>query len=90
MAYENVTLKVDSGVADILRRAGMSVQEAFDMFCKDVVAKKSGKITRPKALDEMTKEEIRARIRESMEQMERGEGQPAEEAFAEIRRGIGL
>lgn len=97
MKYKSITFQMDSAVEsqfeDILRRLGVSVQEALESFCRDVVASgrlpKQQAVIRPKSQDEMTVDEFRARIKESVAQMERGEGQTVDEAFTDIRRSIG-
>ena len=45
-------------------------------------------VTRPKARDEMTDEELAAMIDRSLEEARRGEVTPAKEVFAELRKEL--
>lgn len=98
MAYKSVTFQMDSAVEiqfeDILKRLGVSMQEALESFCRDVVASgslpKHEAVKKPKAIEDISQEELRARIKESMAELERGEGQTVTDAFADIRRSIGV
>ena len=67
---------------------GMNVTTAFTIFAKTVVRERkipfeiSQPLQRPKSVGEISKEELFASLEEAM----RGESQPAEEAFAELRK----
>jgi len=71
---------------------GMNVTTAFTIFAKAVVRERkipfeiSQLPKRPKSLEEMSKEELHAKLQEGLDSIEAGTGRPAREVFDDLRR----
>ena len=87
------TLALDPADEALLERCAarenLSVPDFIRRTVMDTI-KRRAHVPRPKARDEMTDEEFDAMIERGLEDVRQGRVTPYEEAFAEIRRELGL
>ena len=95
MKDSTVSVRVESEVKEqaeeILKQLGIPVSVMINALYRQVVIKRGVPFdmtlaSRPKALDEYTKEELDEMLEESYRQAQRGEVYPAEEVFEELKK----
>ncbi len=93
----NVTARVEPEVKleaeAIIAELGLSVSAVINSLYKQIILKNGIPYTltipsAPKARDEMTKAEFDAMMETGLNQAKNGDSIPADEAFAELLRGI--
>lgn len=93
----NVTIRMDAEIkaqADALfNQLGMSLTTAINIFVRQALREERipfpiTATPRPKALDEMTKEELDAILLNAIAECERGESYSLEEVFDELMEGL--
>ena len=70
-------------------RENLSVPDFMLRAAKELIERRAH-VPRPKARDEMTDEEFDAMLEEGLEDIRQGRITPYKEAFAEVRREMGL
>lgn len=94
----NVIARVEPEIKEqaeaILSRLGISASSGINMFYRQIILwnglpfRPSVPSAGPKALDEMTKEEIDMKLSRAMMQSHRGEGTPADDFFDSLREEL--
>ena len=93
----NVLARVEPEVKEqaeaIMAQLGIPASVVINMLYKQIIMRKAIPfplmvVEVPKARDEMSDEEFRKMLSTSLEQAERGEGIPADEFFAQIKREL--
>lgn len=94
----NVMARVEPEIKEeaeaILSQLGISASSGINMFYRQIILWKglpfrpSIPASRPVSLDEMTKEELDAKMTRGIEQAKNGEGVPADEFFSSLREEI--
>ena len=93
----NVLARVEPEVKEqaeaIMAQLGIPASVVINMLYKQIIMRKAIPfplmvVEVPKARDEMSDEEFRKKLSTGLEQAERGEGIPADEFFAQIKREL--
>ena len=93
----NVLARVEPEVKEqaeaIMAQLGIPASVVINMLYKQIIMRKAIPfplivVEVPKARDEMSDEELRKMLLTGLEQAERGEGIPADEFFAQIKREL--
>jgi DNA-damage-inducible protein J len=94
----NVTARVEPEIKEraeaILSRLGISASNGINMFYRQIILwnglpfRPSIPLETPKALDEMSKEELDAKLARAFAQSEAGEGIPADEFFDALEQEL--
>ena len=93
----NVLARVEPEVKEqaeaIMAQLGIPASVVINMLYKQIIMRKAIPfplmvVEVPKARDEMSDEELRKMLSAGLEQAERGEGIPADEFFAQIKREL--
>ena len=93
----NVLARVEPEVKEqaeaIMAQLGIPASVVINMLYKQIIMRKAIPfplmvVEVPKARDEMSDEEFRKMLSTGLEQAERGEGIPADEFFAQIKREL--
>ncbi len=94
----NVTARVEPEIKEkaesILSRLGISASSGINMFYRQIILwnglpfRPSIPDRAPKSFNEMTKEEVDAKLSRALVQAESGEGIPAEEFFSSLKEEI--
>ena len=93
----NVLARVEPEVKEqaeaIMAQLGIPASVVINMLYKQIIMRKAIPfplmvVEVPKARDEMSDEEFRMMLSTGLEQAERGEGIPADEFFAQIKREL--
>jgi len=94
----NVMARVEPEIKEkaeaILSELGISASTGVNMFYRQIIFsnglpfRPSIPAKKPVSLEEMTKEELDAKLMRAMAQAEAGEGVPADEFFASLRQEI--
>ena len=94
----NVAARVEPEIKEkaeeILARLGISASNGINIFYRQIILwnglpfRPSIPKAAPKALSEMTKEEVDAKLARSLAQAQAGEGMPADEFFSSLRREV--
>ena len=93
----NVLARVEPEVKEqaeaIMAQLGIPASVVINMLYKQIIMRRAIPfplmvVERPKARDEMSDEEFGCMLATGLEQAERGEGIPADEFFAQIKREL--
>jgi len=94
----NVTARVEPEIKEqaeaILNRLGISASSGINMFYRQIILwnglpfRPSLPMERPKALDEMSREEFDAKMARGVAQAKAGDGMPADVFFDSLRHEI--
>jgi len=84
-----VEKSVKSEAEDILQQLGLPVSVVINALYRQIILQKSIPFDisvpkAPKALEDMTEEELNARLEKGLREAKAGQGRPADEVFAEI------